>query len=138
MCSRVCRLLNAITFAVHLIVVYKLFLLPDLVYCNGGKAAYETLLFAADYCSFYVSAIPKVKLTYINHRNCIHVRTFNLRGGLVGDAVVVSLSKKEQVYVNLIHWKTVQINLQYCLILNHKKLLYVIFSHFPKIPSRQK
>ena len=41
--------------------------------------------------------------TYINHRNCIHVRTFHLRGGLVGDAVVVSLSTKEQVRVNLIH-----------------------------------
>ena len=41
---------------------------------------------------------------YISHRNCIHVRTFHLRGGLVGDpVVVVSLSKKEQVYFSLIH-----------------------------------
>ena len=63
-----------------------------------------------DYCSYYVPATPTVRLNiakyvvaYIKHRNCIRVRTFHLRGGLVGDAVVVSLSKNEQVYVSLIH-----------------------------------
>ena len=130
-------------FAVRLIVVsWQTVLLTESTLPPLQYTRYETLPFATDYCSYYVPATPTVRLNiakyvvaYIKHRNCIHVRTFHLRGGLVGDAVVVSLSKKEQVYVSLIHWKTVPMKLQYCLILNHKKLLYVTFSHFPKIPS---
>ena len=90
-------------FAVHLIVVYKLFLLLKAALPPLQYTRYETLPFSTDYCSYYVSATSTARL-YISHRNCIHVRTFHLCGGLVGDpVVVVSLSTKEQVYVSLIH-----------------------------------
>ena len=49
-------------FAVHLIVVYKLFLLTEAAFPPLQYTRYETLLFATDYCSFYVSAIPTVRL----------------------------------------------------------------------------
>ena len=143
MCSRVCRLLNAITISLYTSLLYtNCFCCLRRLYhhysVQGTKHYYSQLIIARFMFQPYPQSGLTLQNTYINHRNCIHVQTFNLRGGLVADAVVVSLSKKEQVYVNLIHWKTLQRNLQYCLILNHKKLLYVIFSHLPKIPSQQK
>ena len=49
-------------FAVHLIVVYKQFLLPEAAFPPLQYTRYETLLFATDYCSFYVSATLTVRL----------------------------------------------------------------------------
>ena len=49
-------------FAVHHIVVYKLFLLPAAALPPLQYTRYETLPFATDYCSYYVSATPTVRL----------------------------------------------------------------------------
>ena len=50
-----------------------------------------------------MARLNTVRLTYIYNSYCLHERKHHLRDGLVGDAVVVSFSAKEQVKDSYFH-----------------------------------
>ena len=78
------------------------------------------------------------RLTYIYNSYCLHEQKHHLRDGLVGDAVVVSFSAKEQVKDSYFHWDYVSNNLMILISFKSFKRIYLCDAvAFPKIPSQQ-